>query len=251
MLPPAATGFGDAELVVKMSACVASATTSAAVALLLAELGSLTAELTVTVSLTAVPAAAPAVTLTTNVMVAGAPGERVESVQMSVARVQVQPAGPVSETAVVFAGRTSVRVTVVAALGPLFVTTCVYVMLLFASTGTGLPEFVTERSAEPATSRFTVALLFVLVGSPVVDVTESVCVMVVPAATLLFTFTTKVKFAVAAAAIVVVSVQVSVPRTQVHPAGPVNDTADVFAGSVSVNAGAFAVAGPLLVTLCV
>ncbi len=76
--------------------------------------------------------------------------------------------------------------------------------------------------------------------------------MVVPDATLLFTFTTKVKFAVVAAAIVVVSVQVGVaPRTQVQPAGPVNDTAEVFAGSVSVNWGAFAVAGPLLVTLCV
>src|SRR5258707_4176289 len=62
MLPPAATGFGDAELVVTMSACVASATTSAAVALLLAELGSATAELTLTVSLIAVPAAVPAFT---------------------------------------------------------------------------------------------------------------------------------------------------------------------------------------------
>ena len=124
-------------------------------------------------------------------------------------------------------------------------------MLLPACTGTGLPEFVTDKSAESATSRFTVALLFVLVGSPVEDDTESVCVMVVPDATLLFTFTTNVKLAVAAAVIVVVSVQVSVPRTQVHPAGPTNETADVFAGSVSVNTGAFAVAGPLLVTLCV
>src|SRR5437763_14389343 len=122
-------------------------------------------------------------------------------------------------------------------------------MLLPAITGTGLPEFVTDKSAESATSKFTVALLFALVGSPVVDVTESVCVIVVPDATLLFTFTTKVKFAVVAAAMVVVSVQVSVPRTQVHPAGPLNDTADVFAGSVSVNTGAFAVAGPLFVTL--
>src|SRR2546423_1215056 len=106
-------------------------------------------------------------------------------------------------------------------------------MLLPAITGTGLPEFVTDKSAESATSKFAVALLFALVGSPVVDVTESVCVMVVPDATLLFTFTTKVKFAVVAAAMVVVSVQVGVaPRTQVHPTGPLNDTADVFAGSV-------------------
>src|SRR5579863_9589729 len=124
-------------------------------------------------------------------------------------------------------------------------------MLVFASTGTGLAEFVTDRSAESATSRFTVALLFALVGSPVVDVTESVWVMVVPDATLLFTFTMKVKFAVVTAVIVVVSVQLGGARTHVHPAGPTNDTAVVFAGTVSVNWGAFAVAGPLLVTLCV
>jgi hypothetical protein len=124
-------------------------------------------------------------------------------------------------------------------------------MLVFASTGTGLPEFVTDRSAESATSRFTVALLFALVGSPVDDDTESVWLMVVPDATLLLTFTTKVKFAVVAAAMVVVSVQVRVANTQVQPSGPVNDTAEVFAGSASVNTGALAVAGPVLVTLCV
>jgi hypothetical protein len=66
-----------------------------------------------------------------------------------------------------------------------------------------------------------------------------------------FTFTTKVKFAVVVAAIVVVSVQVKVASTHVHPTGPVNDTAVVFAGRVSVNTGAAAVAGPPLVTLCV
>src|ERR1700690_4117676 len=118
-------------------------------------------------------------------------------------------------------------------------------MLLPACTGTGLATFVIERSAESATCTFTVALLFVLVGSPVVEATESVCVMVVPDATFVFTVTTKVKFAVVAEAIVVVSVQVKVARTQVQPADPVSDTPVVFAGSVSVNTGAFAVAGPL------
>ena len=62
---PEATDVGTAELVVTKSACVARATTSAAVALLLAELGSEVEELTVAVSLTAVPAAVPAVTFTT------------------------------------------------------------------------------------------------------------------------------------------------------------------------------------------
>src|SRR5580698_6701989 len=124
-------------------------------------------------------------------------------------------------------------------------------MLLPACTGTGLAVFVTERAAESATVRFTVALLFALLGSPVVEVTESVCVMVVPEATFVFTVTTSVKLAVAADVMVVPSVHLSVASTQVQPAGPVNETAVVLAGSVSVNTGAFAVAGPLFVTLCV
>jgi hypothetical protein len=108
---------------------------------------------------------------------------------------------------------------------------------------------VTERSAEPATWILTVALLLPPFGSPVDEETESVCVMVVPDATLVFTFTTKVKFAVVLAAMVVESVQVR--PTHVHPAGGVNITNEVLAGSVSVNTGGFAVAGPLLVTLWV
>src|SRR5882672_2133971 len=124
-------------------------------------------------------------------------------------------------------------------------------MLLPASTGTGLAEFVTDRSDESATCTLTEALLLAAVGSLVVDETESVCVMVVPAATFAFTVTTKVKFAVVLAGIATVSVQVSVARTHVHPAGPVSDTEAVFAGSVSVNTGALAATGPPLVTLCV
>ena len=120
-----------------------------------------------------------------------------------------------------------------------------------ASTGTGLAEFVTERSEESATCTLTDALLLPGFGSLVVEETESVWVIVVPAATFALTVTTKVKFAVVLAAMVVVSVQVRVARTHVHPAGPVSDTAVVFAGSVSVNTGAFAVAGPPLITLCV
>jgi len=75
--------------------------------------------------------------------------------------------------------------------------------------------------------------------------------MIVPEATFVFTFTTKVKFAVVLAAIAAVSVQVGPARTHVHPAGPINDTAVVLAGRVSVNTGAAAVAGPPLVTFCV
>jgi len=109
---------------------------------------------------------------------------------------------------------------------------------------------VIERAAEPTTCSLTVALLFALLGSAVVEETESVCV-IVPGAVPVFTFTVNVKFAVVPDAIVVLSVQVSVASTHVHPAGLGNDTAVVPAGSVSVNTGAAAVAGPPLVTLCV
>jgi hypothetical protein len=60
------------------------------------------------------------------------------------------------------------------------------------------------------------------------------------------------KFAVVFAAIGAVSVQLGLGiRTHVHPAGPTNETAVVFAGRVSLKIGAFAVAGPPLLTLCV
>ena len=117
-------------------------------------------------------------------------------------------------------------------------------------TGTGLGTFVTERSAELPTVTLALALLLVLLGSPVVEETESVWVIVVPDATFVFTLTTKVKLAVVVAAIVVVSVQFKLARTQVHPAGPVKETAVVLAGSVSVNTGAAAVAGPALLNVC-
>src|ERR1035437_1658362 len=124
-------------------------------------------------------------------------------------------------------------------------------MLVPASTGTGFAVFVTARSAESATWTLTVALLLPPFGSTVVEETESVCVMVVPDATVVFTVTTKENVAVVLAAMFAESVQVRVARTHVHPAGPVSDTAVVLSGSVSVNMGAFAVAGPALLTLCV
>src|SRR5271157_2994621 len=107
------------------SACALVATMSPAVALLFAWFGSLIAELTVTLSLIAVPGAAAPATVTTKVMVAGVLGARDVSVHVSVTRLHVQPAGPVSDDAVVNAGRASVRVTLVAVLGPALLTTCV------------------------------------------------------------------------------------------------------------------------------
>ena len=93
---PAATDIGEAEFVVIRSACVAVATTSAAVAMLFPAFGSVVEEFTVTVSLMAVPAAVPAFTLTTKVIVA-LPMARLGFVQVSVPRTQVHPAGPVKD----------------------------------------------------------------------------------------------------------------------------------------------------------
>jgi hypothetical protein len=123
-------------------------------------------------------------------------------------------------------------------------------MLLPACTGTGFGVFVIERFAELPTTSVAVALLFPLFGSLVVDATEAVSVIVVPTATLVLTLTTKEKLA-EPVAIVVVSVHFKVARTQVHPAGPVSETAVVLAGRVSVSTGAAAATGPPLVTTCV
>jgi hypothetical protein len=171
--------------------------------------------------------------------------------QVSVPTTQVHPAGPDRVWAVVFAGTVSTTVTPVAVLGPLLVTTWVYVIVPFASTGTGLGVFVIDKSDVSATMVFTVALLFPLLGSVVVERTESDCVIVVPEATVAPTFTTKLKVAVALATIAAVAVHFKVPKEQVHPAGPVNDTAVVPAGRVSLRTGAAAEAAPEFVTVCV
>ncbi len=120
-------------------------------------------------------------------------------------------------------------------------------MLLPAITGTGVAEFVIDMSAESATCTVLEAVLLAQLGSLAAQVTESVCVILVPEATLVFTLVTKVKFAVVLAASVAI-VQVSVPRLQVHPAGPVKDCGVVLAGAVSVKVMVLALAGPLFVT---
>ena len=96
-LLPAATASGEAEFVVTRSACVAVATTSFAVALLLPELGSLVDEVTVAVWPMAVPAAVPAFTFTMNVKLAGEEIARAPIVQVRVPTLQVHPAGPVKD----------------------------------------------------------------------------------------------------------------------------------------------------------
>ena len=125
-------------------------------------------------------------------------------------------------------------------------------MLAVANTGTGLAVLVTDRSAESDTKVLTVALLFPLFGSIVAEDTESVSVMVVPDATPAFTFTTYVKFAVVVAVrLAIVQLGGVVAVLHVQLAGPVSETTVVFVGTGSVNDTVVAVAGPLLVTLCV
>jgi hypothetical protein len=116
-----------------------------------------------------------------------------------------------------------------------------------ACTGIGLAIFVTERSAEAATNTLLDALLLPELGSTVDDeATESVCVILEPEVAAALTFTTNVKVAVETESVGMV--QVNVP--QVHPAGPVSETAVVLAGRLSVKVTVLALAGPALVTVC-
>jgi hypothetical protein len=130
-LLPAAKDVGAAELVVTRSAWVEAATTSAAIAVLLARLGSVVEELAVAVSLIAVPAAVPAVTFTTTKKLAD-PAAKLGLVQVmlpaapAVGKVQDHPVGiGVNDTNVVFGGVFSVKLAPVAMLGPALVTTWV------------------------------------------------------------------------------------------------------------------------------
>src|ERR1700735_5296892 len=124
MLLPAATEVGVAVLVTIKSACVARATTSVAIAVLLAELGSDVDEATAATSLMAVPAAVPAVTVSTTVKLAE-PAAKLGLVEVMVpalppdGALHDHPAGSVPmEENVVFAGVVSVKLAPVATLGP-------------------------------------------------------------------------------------------------------------------------------------
>ena len=129
-------------------------------------------------------------------------------------------------------------------------------MLVFGCTGTGLAEFVSDRSAEPATCTLLEAVLLLRFGSTgVVSATDTVSVIVEPEATPAFTVTTNEKLAVAFAArgLPALFVHCRVTTLHVHPAGPVRLTTVVLAGRVSVSvmeaaAAEPATAGPPLAT---
>jgi hypothetical protein len=123
ILAPAATGLGTPLFVTAKSQT--TMTVVVTVVLLLAELGSLVAEETDEFAVI-VPAATVEATFTTITMSADVPAARLGLVQVTeVVVVQVQPAGAETDTNVVFVGIASVKLTVVAAAGPLLVTVCV------------------------------------------------------------------------------------------------------------------------------
>ena len=128
-LLPALTDAGDAELLVIKSACDAVATTSVAVALLLLALGSAVEELMLAVSVITVPAGVPAFTVTTTGKLA-VPGAKLGFVQVIVPALptagsaHAHPTGiGLRDTKLVFGGVTSVKLALVATLGPALVTT--------------------------------------------------------------------------------------------------------------------------------
>jgi hypothetical protein len=128
-LLPGATDVGAAELVVTKSASVEVATTSVAVAVLLVRFGSEVEEVTVAVLLITVPAAVPVGTFRTTEKLA-VPVARLASVQLIVpvppgaGVVHDHPDAGVIELKMVPVGVVSVRVTLVAVLGPTFLTLC-------------------------------------------------------------------------------------------------------------------------------
>src|SRR5271169_65804 len=128
MLLFAVTGLGTPLLVTVRSHTSLSEVTT--VVLLLAELGSLVVEVIdefAVMDATTTEAA----TFTVTMMSADTPKARFGSVQFTLpvaptaGVVQVQPTGAETEAKVVLAGVASVKLTAVAAPGPLFVTVCV------------------------------------------------------------------------------------------------------------------------------
>src|SRR5258708_7875194 len=130
MLLPACTGFGDATFDTVRSGAVVP-TTVLTVAVLLEEFGSAAEELADTESATIVPFAVPAFTFTTSVNVTAIEPAMFEFVQTTFPVLptagprQLHPAGAAIDTNVVFVGTGATTVALSAALGPLFVTTCV------------------------------------------------------------------------------------------------------------------------------
>src|SRR5580704_5551278 len=171
MLLPACTGSGEGVLVtVRFGPDVP--TTVLALAVLFAEFGSGADELTETESVITVPFVVVLTTFTTRVNVPLVDPAILTLVQTTFPVVptpgaeQLQPEGAAIETKVVLVGIGATMVALSAALGPLLVTTCVYVILLPAATGFGVALSVTFISALEATVATFVAVSLRRLASP-------------------------------------------------------------------------------------
>ena len=124
-----------------------------------------------------------------------------------------------------------------------------------AVTGLGVPLLVTVRSQVTTMLVTTLVLLFAAFGSEVVAETDEAAV-IEAAVTVDGTLTTTRMFADTPDATlglvhVIVPVAPTAGVVQVHPAGAETDWNVVFVGVASVKVAPVAVAGPLLVTVCV
>src|SRR5579863_4579265 len=171
MLFPACTGLGVSVSVTVRSGPVVP-TSVDTVAVLFAELGSITDELTFAVPVITVPFATPVFTLTTIENVAELNPAKSALVQTTLPPLpgfgvrQLHPEGVVDETKVVLAGTGTISVALSAALGPLSVATTVYVMFPPLATGSGDAASVTDMSAVEMTAAVSIAVSLVRSASP-------------------------------------------------------------------------------------
>ena len=258
MFVPAVT-LGEDEVFVIVTSAVAAVTLVVTVAVLFPEFGSVLVAVTVAVFVTLAGAVAPKFPVKVNV--AGVAGSSVAAVQVigpvapTAGAAQEKPAAGVSDTNVMPAGSASLSVTLCAALGPLFVTTIVYVAFVDGVAVAG-PLFVTARSAAVVMVVGRLAVLSAGLSSEVPVLTEAEFVMIVPAATFGFTRNTRVTATDWPLSTTgVVQLTGPVPPTagvvQVVPAGAVAETNVIPAGTVSVIVTLAASLGPLLIAVTV
>jgi hypothetical protein len=206
-----------------------------------------------------VPPAVPAFTLTTSVIEADVDAASVAVVQVRVPVPptgrggHVQPAGPVTETNVVFVGMTSLNETELSVCGPSLRTLIEYVMLPPTLTGSGESAFVTRRFAPaPLTAVVVVAVLLAVTASSG-ELTVALFVITVPAGVAAVTYSTRAMELDPTPTDGLVQAWVPVPPSgsgeHVHPAAAATETNVVPAGVVSETVTFDAASGPAFVTV--
>jgi hypothetical protein len=179
------------------------------------------------------------------VTVALAPLARVPRLHVTVTVPLQLPCDVMVDTQVAPPGKVSVMVTPVAALGPLLVTTIVYVRFCPTKTGSGLSVLVIERLAAAFTVVVVVQLLLPVFGSVTPLLTLAVLLSVPTAAAP--GVTTMVTVALAPLANVPIEQLIAGLPAQL-PCVDVAETNVTFAGRVSETVTPVAALGPLFVT---